>query len=676
MRLLDITATGHSDGNRIDLSWSYPDPANTPSVRVVRGENSHPTDPDDGVVVPAGPTSATATDTGLRGEHVYYYTLFPFTGNPPVYDPDPHNVVNAMATAPYGFAGRLFAMLPAIYRRYDADRAPALRGGGASLNLDPGQLRGFLDLPGAELDRMYSLARAALLLTDLDRVDGQLLPLLAGWIGWRTDFGLPIGAQRNEIRFAPRLYQTVGGVPTLDATVARVTGWANRTKEFVHNVARSNEPERLNLWSSVRDTSGNWATPALTSVNFAYDGRPAAVREADGSTSVFYHTHRQHGWDIWTKRFVNGQWQPSQPVTDQAGADKNPAAALQGNVLWLFWQAYDPTQARPDRHWRVYFAKRTGTTWSTPAVFGDPTTERRLPAAVADNTGGVWLFWLERLNGGWQLRYNRHNGTDWQLTTPAVFPLDGTAAPRVEDDLYVMFHPTNAGARLWVFWARHDPGGPAGQTRWNIVYRIKQGLDPNAADWSPIRSLPRSTTAYHDRQPAALLAAAGNVEVFWSSTQNGGWSVLRNTLTVSSLTWGTNQQVTSGPYARRGPLAVDLGDGTLLAYRSNESIAYASDTYGATRTLDNRYAGTTAVDTTGAAKLALRGRFEDFQTYTYDTGTAGVRTNDDHISRDTLGLYLTPTVTDPAQVDAALDRLTGVLADFQPVTTRSVLITP
>jgi hypothetical protein len=676
MRLADIKAVAHTDGNRVDVSWAYPDPANTPAVRVVRREGTHPAGPDDGVVVPAGTGFATASDTGLRGERVYYYALFPFTGNPPVYDPDPHNLITATATSSYDFAGQLYHLLPALYRRYDAGRSPARRAGPA-LDSDPGQLRGFLDLPGAELDRLYSMNTAALHLLNLDRVDGGLLPLLARWIGWRTDFGLPVAAQRDEIRFAPRLYQTVGGVPALDATVARVTGWTSRTKEFVHNVARSNRPERLNLWSALRDTTGTWSTPELASVNFAHDGRPAAVREADGSTSFFYQTHRAHGWDIWSKRFVAGAWQPSLPVVDQPGADKNPTAAVQGNSVWLFWQTYDPDQPRPDRHWRIAFAKRTGTTWTPPAVFGDPTAERRLPAAVADNAGGVWLFWLERLSGIWQVRYNRHDGTGWQLSSPATLPLDAGQDPRSEDDLFVLFHPTSATQRLWLFWARHEPGGPAGQTRWSIAHRVKQGLDPAVSDWSPVRLLPKTTTGDHDRQPAALVSAGGDLEVFWSSTRGGGWSIVSNTLAVSTLTWGTTRTVVGGPYSRRGPLAVDLGAGTLLAYRSNESIAYASTDFGATATLDNRYAGTTTVDTSATAKRDLRGKFDDFQTYTYDTGHGGVRTGDDRVSRDTVGLFLTPKPgTTPAQVKAATDRLAGVLADFTPVSTRPVFITP
>ncbi|MFF4897846.1 hypothetical protein [Streptomyces sp. NPDC001068] len=676
MRLLDISATGHSDGNRIDLTWAYPDGAAPAGVRVVRREGTHPADPDDGTTVAEGTALTTATDDGLRGEHVYYYALFPYTGNPRAYDPDPHNVASATAVTPYGFADRLYGLLPALYRRYDADRPPARRGPGPALDTDPGQLRGFLDLPGAELDRLYSLGRAALRLADLERVDGRLLPLLAQWIGWHTDHGLPVAAQRGEIRHAPRLYRTTGSVPALDATVARVTGWTNRTKEFVHNVARSNRPERLNLWSALRDSTGTWSTPALASLDFAHDGRPAAVQETDGSTLVLYHTRRQHGWDIWSKRFADGAWQPSLPVTDGPTADKNPAAARQGDTLWLFWQTYDPAQPPGERHWRISFATRTGTRWSAPAVFGDPAAERRLPAAVADGSGGLWLFWLERLCGVWQLRYNRHDGTAWQLTTPAAFPLDGGQDPRVEDDLCVVLHPTADAGRLWLFWARHDPAGADGRRRWSVLYRVKQGLDPAAADWSPVRPLPRTTDDFHDRQPAPLVAPDGTVEVFWSSTRQGGWSILRAGLTPATLAWDTPRQVIGDPYARRGPLAVHTGTATLLTYRSNESVPYVSEEFGATRTLDHRYAGTTSVDTRDTAKRERRGTYEDFQTYTYDTGSGGTRTDADRIARDTVGLFLTPDTADPARIAAAATRLAGTLADFVPVSTRPVLITP
>jgi hypothetical protein len=273
------------------------------------------------------------------------------------------------------------------------------------------------------------------------------------------------------------------------------------------------------------------------------------------------------------------------------------------------------------------------------------------------------------------VKFNRNDGVQW-LPNAVDFPLDGSQDPRVECDLYIFFHPTSVNQRLWLFWARHEPGGPPGQSRWTIAYRIKQGLNPAAADWSAVRLLPKAAPDNHDREPSPILAADGNIELFWSSTRNGGWTLWRDTLDIAAFTWGPPQQLTNTPFSNRAPLAVDTGAGTLLAYRSNESLAYNSAVYGATRTLDARYGGTTTAHTRNTAKLVLRGKFEDFQAYTYDAGRNGVRTNDDRIARDTIGLYLTPDIVDPAQIKAIVSRLANVLAEFMPITERAVFITP
>lgn len=664
MRLLAITAVARPEGNRVDLSWTNPQPADFPGIRVLRREGTHPTGPADGDLVVDGIGLSSFPDVGLRGETVYYYGFFPYAGNPPVYDLDRHNRAAATVTSRYDFAGQLYAMLPSIYRRYDSVRGE-----------DDGQLRRFLDLPGGELDRLYSLARTLLDASAVDRVDGALLPLLAQWIGWRTNHGLELDQQRNEIRFAPRIYQTIGGLDAVGATVARVTGWPSLTKEYVHNVARTNAPERLNLWSAVRDAAGVLGEPALASLNFAYDGRPVTVREADGAVSLIYHTHRAHGWDIWAKRWTAADgWEPSAPLVDRPGIDKHPSAALAGDKLWLFWQSYDPAERPGPPRWRISFAVRTGTTWSAPRVFGDDATERRMPAAVADATGGVWLFWRELAGGAWQLRWNRHDGTQWQLTTPATMPLDGAADPRIEDDLQVMFHPGAAAQPIWLFWTRQGTDGPPGQTRRDIAYRIKTDLNPAATAWSVVRTVPKTGgEPYHDRYPYPQVTGTGDVELVWSTTRGGGATIVRNVLARTPMTWGSAQTLVGGPFAGRAPAVASVGGGaTLLIYRSNRSLPHDS---GSLHTLDNRYAGTTTADTDGAAKLALRGTFTDFQTYVYDAGSARVRTNDDRIARDTVGLFLTPDVTDPDEIRASVARLAEAIREFMPVTTRAVFIT-
>ena len=157
MRLKNITATPHPSGNRIDLTWVNPDPEQYPGVRVVRSEGTHPTSPEDGILVAEGEKLNPVVDENLKGETVYYYALFPYKGEPPEYQIDRHNRVAAMATAPYNMAGQIYDLLPGIYHRYDTvlpkpdDKVP-------EEDKQEGQLRRFLDLPGSQLDLLYSFA--------------------------------------------------------------------------------------------------------------------------------------------------------------------------------------------------------------------------------------------------------------------------------------------------------------------------------------------------------------------------------------------------------------------------------------------------------------------------------------------------------------------------------------
>ncbi|MCG2622421.1 phage tail protein [Arthrobacter sp. I2-34] len=699
MRLSEITALPHPGGNRIDLSWRYPEAGagagpDLPDIRIRRDLGSHPVRPDDGVQVaevPAG-GSGTVADTGLQGETVYYYTLFTRAPGEAEFTADPHNRVCAMATSPYGFAGHLYGLLPAIYRRYDA--AAPVPAALAPEDAGKGVLQRFLELPGTQLDQLYSLARAALDLHDLDRVDGRLLPLLAQWIGWRTDFGLPVRAQRQEIRFAPWIYRCTGTLAALEATARRVTGLPIRTKEFVHNVACTNQPERLNLWAVVRDDAGGaWGTPGLVSVNFAYEGRAAHVREADGSELFFYHTHRRHGWDIWAKpRTADGTWAPSAPVVDRTGVDKHPAAARAGQRLWLFWETRNPADPAP--RWRIGFQLRSDDGgWSPPQVSGQPGTgflgsgdaERRHPCAAADDAGGVWLFWQEFSAGRWQIRYNRHDGTRWQLEDPRT--LSGDAEPGSQEDLFLLVRPAGAGGRLWLFGARQEPAGPAPQTRWSVVYRVKDGLDPGqAGDWQAARLLPKPALPVHDREPAALAGPDGGIELFFASTRSpagpedeGGWSVFRTQLAdPATHDWAPAQPAAVGPVSQRAPLAVRGTGATLLLYRSSEPLIHAAA--GEASIPDTRYAGTT---TYAGHRKARAGSFGDTGTYTY-TRSGGGPQRDGRIARDAVGIFLAkperPVGPDqpvePEGDEAAPSRLAAVLPEFLPINARGIVIGP
>src|SRR4029453_5743243 len=191
------------------------------------------------------------------------------------------------------------------------------------------------------------------------------------------------------------------------------------------------------------------------------------------------HTLRKGRWNIWYKTIREGQeWTSRAPLTNRTLIDKYPTAVLQGTTLWVFWSTY----SEADQRWQINFRTRANGQWSAIAPFSalgpfaTADTQRRQPWAVTDNTG-MWLFWLELVGQQWQLRYNRHDGTNWTLAVPATFPTDAGADPRVEGCPFVVVSPTDA---LWGFWARSEPVGALGQRRCRIVYRVKAGLNPSA----------------------------------------------------------------------------------------------------------------------------------------------------------------------------------------------------
>jgi phage tail-like protein len=782
MKLQHVSAAPHPSGYRIDVSWVNPDPAAWPGVRVVRRTGTHPASPDDGVVVaegtdlPSAPVTGGArgysiADAGLQGETVYYYALFPYADGASGYASDRENRASAMATAAYGMAERMHGLLPAVYHRYDA--AAAADG--------PGFLRRFLELPGSQLDLLHSAARAALGFRDLDRADGRLLPLLAQWIGWDTNLRLDTGTQRNELRSAPSLYRTIGIVPTVEATVKRVLGWESRAKEFVHNVARSNVPERMNLWTMRRGADGAWTpSPGPLSVDFDHEGRPAALTGPDGRLRLFYATLRNGRWDLWHKtlslfpldgaleehlerglvtvelrvafaaagfelaphavvRTVEGGWEietperdapftvrreagalavsywtPSTRLTNTPSVDKHPAAVLRGDALHVFWDSFDPATGR----WRIRYRIERDGVWSPAAVFGDDATDRRAPAAVVDQTGRTWLFWMERSTGGpgWRLRYVREeaDGT-WNPGSAHEFPPDDGADPRAHGDLSVVLQPAEAGGgtpRIWIFWPRRARSAD-GQLRWHLAARAATGIDPaeltwvhswspetadhrtvdatespvdlrfrtyyvdKPLEWGPIFTLPESGGAFEARNPAAFMNRDGELELFFASNRDGSWSVWRTVVEGAEPPgWTAPERLTEPPFSQAAPAPCTVGDGTLLLYRSNESVRYASSVYRATRTVDARYAGSTTVDTRNLAKLALREGFGDFQSYVYDTGEGGVRSDRDWYARDTVGIYLDATTEDQQVIVRNRNLITNILRQFLPAPVRVVFIVP
>jgi phage tail-like protein len=164
----------------------------------------------------------------LVAQATYYYTAF----ETPSGRYSRATQGSALAT---GRAGpRLFEQLPRIDRRRDTELpAPATV---ARAYRGQGQLERFLGGFEAHCDMLHGYVESLRDLHVPRAVDSRLLGALAHLIGWKLKDYLDEDGQRNEIAFAPQVYQTVGTIPNLAAMVNRLTGWDATVWEFARNV--------------------------------------------------------------------------------------------------------------------------------------------------------------------------------------------------------------------------------------------------------------------------------------------------------------------------------------------------------------------------------------------------------------------------------------------------------
>ena len=361
---LNLTADPDPRGGRILLSWTTPTGDYVGTARFPRGgglsrpvrrgrqrrgvRRLHDSGGRNVQFLDGGASSGPGT-VPLRGETVYYYAVVAFNA---ALDPSPA-FVSAMATARYETGEYLYENLPGVYRTFDVVTPPP------SPTLDPGdvgrgQLRRLLEMFGVEFDLIRSYASGVRDFHTPARVDGALLPLLAQWVGWQTSFALPLSKQRNEVRFAPHYWATLGIAANLRATLNRLIAWDARFKEFAHNIIRTNDPEQLMLSETV-GVGGLFAVPTLVTLDIAFEGRPAVCRAADGRPVLFYHARKsapaaeaatplgQNRFHIWVKTFDRKQWLSARRITWDGTINRSPAVVARGDgTFWLFYSGSEP----------------------------------------------------------------------------------------------------------------------------------------------------------------------------------------------------------------------------------------------------------------------------------------------------------------------------------------------
>jgi hypothetical protein len=602
------------------------------------------------------PTRSTeGFEPGLLPGATYYYAAFEDTAADVA--PLSLGTASAVATGRYGFAAKLYALLPAVHRYYDDP---------ASGQLGSWQLRRFLEVFGPGLDQARSFGEGLRTLHDLFEVRADFLPYLAHLIGWQPDLTLPTARQRNDILLAPEVYATVGTVPNVQAMVNRATGWDCEVKEFVHNVFLTNAIEPIRLWEiweagtaagAFSATAPVAPTPDTTAIGDSVDARPAVVADPGGGAPwLFWQSNRsvpaspalqRH---IWMMR-ADGTSTPVVVATD-AGSTGNQCPAAVADVIAgvpvirLFWSSTrgEPGLAKTTPAGRPNLWTLTVTPTGAGAVIGaaaqltDHPAGDDFPAAV--NLGGtIWLFWQSSRRGPmdiWAITLaagvwsspQRITGGDPDDQAPSAV-VDG--AGRLN-----LFWSADLGDRSRIYTSLYDAGSGAWSARQDVSSNLPPALVP------PV------TQTFRDEAPAAAVSA-GNLWLFWHSDRDGIVRVYATQQT--GATWSAPFPLTTGRSSEKDPAPFVTAGSMRLFFRTQRGgEVYRS------RTVDMSNIG-----------LVQPGMASDRWHYTYATaGTSGAV-----YARDAVGLYMTPNeggTTADHQSESA--RVQALVEPFRPVPAR------
>ena len=394
MEVVGLKDEAHPNGNRVDLVWTNPTEASFRGVKILRREITYPELPGDlgsvfqihdepVAITPAG-AEGSFSDLGLKSETVYYYAVAAYDDTLPNAKHFPV-FVSCMPTGAYQSAATMYRNLPALYQRFDLLKPPNTAEADPA-DKDKGQLLRLMELVGPQFDLLRSFAKGAGNFSEVNEIDGDLLPLLTSWIGWESGFNLSLAQRRNEINYAPHFYRTAGIPANLGATINRATPWPARIKEFVHNVFLSNEPEQLTIWE-IDQLGAPGHDPQLVTLDFSYEGKPVALEAADGAQWLLYQAQRsvptaqapEDRQQIYFKINDRGRWLPSRRLTE-GRADKYPAAIQRADAsFWLFWTAHEDIGGRvlPQIRSEIFAAGRDARrpqrlgTLTEPFVFAD-----------------------------------------------------------------------------------------------------------------------------------------------------------------------------------------------------------------------------------------------------------------------------------------------------------------
>jgi phage tail-like protein len=397
-------------------------------------------------------------DGGLEPNIDYYYTLFaPVVDQPGEYYSERYWRTIAKASDHYDFASRLYGLLPSLHRFYDEpDRDSREKGPlrkylqvfGAVLDQvrsTAESLSNRHDINNVRADVLPRMARwlgwepdqtldIQQLRTDIVQAPevyrsigtipnlSNMVKRVTGWDCQIKEFvhNVFLTNAPEQIRLWEIWQHSIGGrirsypspvtqTDSFDGCPSVATGGEQTSWLFFH----SHRGGLRQIWMQPFGTSESACRPAVlhtrdqsdeASYIASYiDEYPCALA-SENNISLFWSSNRNGRWDIWTAHDTNlaNPFSESSEIgllnlTDHLADDRHPTAVSdsRGNI-YLFWQS---NRRGPTDIWMRTGSKLGDGTmsWRNPTRVTSAVRRHEQPAAMIDEKGRIWLFWVEDL---------------------------------------------------------------------------------------------------------------------------------------------------------------------------------------------------------------------------------------------------------------------------------------
>jgi hypothetical protein len=174
--------------------------------------------------------------------------------------------------------------------------------------------------------------------------------------------------------------------------------------------------------------------------------RPAIATGADGSVWVVWSQNLDDNWDLYARRYRDGNLSRTFRLTSGPGPDLHPALARDDQgTLWLAWQGFREGNAD------IFLAslRRDGERWSEPVRVSSSPRNDWDPQLACGHDGTVTVVWDTYDRGNYDVMMRRMKGGRLSEVVPVTSSLRFEARAHVACD---------AQNRVWVAWEEAPEG--------------------------------------------------------------------------------------------------------------------------------------------------------------------------------------------------------------------------